>query len=177
MTILMPETTSSFGNMSLVVLTSRPAVLSAITTAELAAGENISCHGVGDWWPTASTNKVSRQRKMCQTKVSQALGTTTHEAPALTYTYNPQTAGTAGSPGNEAYEALPEGAERYIVQRLGKKGNTDFGAGDAYRLIAVETGPQVPGTSAEDEGGEFVITQEVGFLEGFDSPIDGVIAA
>lgn len=178
MTITMPETTDSFGNLSLVVLTSAPASLDAASlVADLASSENISCHMIGDWWPSATTNKVSRQRKMCQTQITQALGQTTHETPALVYTYNPQTVGTPGGAGNEAYEALPEGATVYLLQRLGKPGTSALAAGDAYRLFPVELGPQVPGASAEDEGGEFVINQEVSFASGYDGPVDGVVAA
>lgn len=176
MTLMMPETTGSFGSLSLVVLSTAPADAEAITSTEIAAGENISCHMVGDWFPTATTTKVARQRKMCQTNVTQALGTTTHETPALQYTYNPQTVQTPGSDGNEAYEALPEGGTVYLVQRLGKSGKSDLASGDAYRLFPVDLGPQIPGTSSEDEGGEFVINQEVSFADGFEAPVDGVIA-
>ena len=177
MTIVMPETTDTFGNLSLVVLSAKPTDLTAATVANLTAGENITCHQVGDWWPTAQTNKVSRQRKMCQTSVTQALGTTTHETPALQYTYMPQQVGTPGASGNEAYEALPEGAVRYLVQRIGKDGKSALVAGDKYRLFPVELGPQIPGTSAQDEGGEAVINQEVAFAPGYEEPIEGVVAA
>lgn len=176
MTILqMPSTTKMFGNQSLVVLATEPTAPEAATTTEVDAGENISCHMVGDWWPTATTEKVSKQRKMCQTTTAQSLGTTTYETPALQYTYNPQTVGTPGSGGNEAYEALEPGTTVFLVQRLGKAGNTPVASGDAYRLIAVELGPRVPGTSADDAGGEAVINQEVSFAPGYDEPIDGVV--
>lgn len=177
MTIVMPETTDTFGNLSLVVLSSAPADLEAATVANLTAGENITCHAVGDWWPTATTNKVSRQRKMCQTSVTQALGTTTHDTPALQYTYMPQEVGTPGASGNEAYEALPAGATVYLVQRIGKDGKSAFVAGDNYRLFPVELGPQIPGTSSEDEGGEAVINQEIAFAPGYEEPIEGIVAA
>lgn len=180
MTITMPETVDSYGQLSLVVLTAKPANLASVSLAtDLAAAnaKNVTCHLVGDWWPTASTNKVARQRKMCQTKVTQALGTTTHETPALQYTYLPQQVGTAGAAGNEALEALPEGAQRYLLQRLGKDGKSTIAAGDKYRLFPVELGPQVPGTSAEDEGGEFVMNQELSFLPGYDSPVTGTVVA
>lgn len=178
MTILqMPTTTQSFGNQSLVVLDTEPTDPAAATSVEVTAGENISCHMVGDWWPSATTEKVNKQRKMCQTKTAQFLGTTTYETPALVYTYAPQSVNTPGSPGNEAYEALPEGTTVYLLQRLGVAGNTPVETGDAYRLIAVELGPQIPGASAEDAGGEFTITQEVSFAPGWDEPTDGVVAA
>lgn len=180
MTITMPETVDSYGALSLVVLTAKPADLTAASLATdlgAANAENITCHVVGDWWPSATTNKVDRARKMCQTKVTQALGTTTHETPTLQYTYKPQSVGTAGAAGNEAYEALPEGATRYLLQRLGKDGTSAIATGDKYRLFPVELGPQIPGTSSEDEGGEFVINQEVSFASGYDGPVNGTVVA
>lgn len=177
MPVILPDTTKSYGAQSLVVLTTKPTNLEAATAAEITAGENITCHMVGDWWPTAATSKVARQRKMCQTKTSTTIGETTWDTPRLMYTYNPQTIDTPGSAGNEAYEALPEGATVYLVQRLGKSGTSDVVATDNYRLIPVDLGPQVPATSADDAGGEFVIVQEVSFAEGYDAPVDGVVAA
>ena len=178
MTITMPETTKTYGAQALLSLATEPADTAAMTTTEATAGKNLSCHVLGSWWPTATTEKVSRQRKMCQTKVTQSLGSTTWDAPALQYTYNPQTVGTPGSDGNEAYEALPEGAIRYLAMRIGISGRTAFGVGHAYRLVGVRLGPQVPSQSADDAGGEATITQEIEFLEEYsDGPVDGVIVA
>lgn len=178
MTITMPETTKTYGAQGLLSLTAEPAAPAAMTSAEATAGVNITCHVLGSWWPTATTEKVARQRKMCQTKVTQSLGSTTWDAPALQYTYNPQTVGTPGSDGNEAYEELPEDAIRYLALRIGISGRDAFGATDAYRLVGVRLGPQVPTQSADDAGGEATITQELEFLEEYaDGPIDGVIAA
>lgn len=176
MTLTMPETTDSYGQISVVVLTNKPASLASIPVASITAGENVSCHLYGDWMPTASTDKVSRQRKMCQTKIARSLGTTTWETPAFQYSYRPQSVGTAGAPGNEAYEAMPEGAVVYAVQRLGKDSRSALAAGDKIRVWPLELGPQVPGVSADDAGGEFVINQEASFASGYDSPVDGVVA-
>lgn len=178
MTVTMPETTKTFGQQSLLVLTAEPAAPDALATTEATAGENITCHLLGSWFPTAETEKVSRARKMCQTKVTQSLGATTWNAPALQYTFNPQTVGTPGGAGNEAYEALPEGAVVYLALRTGKGGQTAFGTGDAYQLLGVRLGPQVRGQSSDDAGAEATVTQELEILEEYsDGPIDGVVAA
>lgn len=176
MTITMPATVKSFGNETLHILTSKPANLAAVTAAEHGAGKNITCHMVGDWYVPAETNKVARQRKMCQTQTTEALGVTTWQPGDLTYTYLPQLAGTASSPGNEAYEALVQGAIVYMIQRLGKGGTTALATGDKYLLWPLELGPQVPGVSADDEGGEFVITQASAFAPGYSGPIAGTLA-
>lgn len=177
MPVSLPETFDSYGKISLVALSVKPANLAAVPLAAITAGKNISCHQYGDWLPTATTEKVSRRRKGCQRKTTQALGTTTHEVPALQYSYNPQGVGTAGAAGNEAYDALPEGATVYLVQRLGKDGDAELVATDKYRLFPVVLGPQIPGASAEDAGGEWVINQEVAFAPGYDGPIPGAITA
>lgn len=176
MTIAMPETTKTFGAQRLIVLTTKPATLTAVTATAALAGKNITCHMVGDWWPTASTDKVTRARKMCQIKTTQALGVTTWDTPTLQYTANPQKIGTPGSPGNEAYEALPEGGTVYLLQELGLVGTAAPIATDAYQLWPVELGPQVWGASSDDAGGEAVINQEIAFLNGYSGPIKGVLA-
>lgn len=177
MPVTSPVTTSTFGNMSLVVLTVKPTNLAAISLSEITAGENISCHAVGDWWPTDTVEKVARQRKMCQTSVPQANGAVTTETPALTNTYVPQEIDTPGAPGNEAYEALEPGTDVYLAQRIGKAGKSDWGTGDAYRLFPVNIATRTPGASAEDAGAEAIFTSELAFADGYTEPIDGVIAA
>lgn len=177
MTISMPATTSSFGNESLVILSALPADPAAATLIELTAGENITCHMVGDWYVPAETNKVARQRKMCQRKTTEALGVSTWQPGDLTYTYQPQEVSTPGASGNEAYEALPEGSTVYVVQRLGKSGTTLMASGDDYILWPLELGPQVPGPSADDEGGEFVMTQACAFAPGYSEGIAGTVGA
>lgn len=177
MTISMPATVKSFGNETLHVLTTLPGAPAAITAAQVTAGKNITCHMVGDWYVPAETNKVARQRKMCETQTTESLGITTWQPGDLTYTYLPQLAGTPSSPGNEAYEAMPQGATVYVIQRLGKSGKTTLTTGDRYLLWPLELGPQVPGPSSDDEGGEFVITQACAFAAGYSGPIAGTLVA
>lgn len=179
MTIIqMPETTKTFGQQVLLVLSTEPEDPTETTEAEVAAGDVIACHLVGSWFPTATTEKVATQRKMCQTKVTQKLGSTTWDAPALQYTFNPQTVGTPAQPGNEAYEALPEGAIRYLELFTGIPGNQTPDDGDAYQLLGVRLGPQVRGQSSDDAGGEATVTQELEILSEYtDGPVDGVLVA
>ena len=178
MTLTMPETEKTFGRQSFLVLTAEPADTAEMTTTEATAGKNVTCHLIGSWFPTATTEKVAAQRKMCQTKTQQRLGSTTWDAPALQYTYLPQLVGTPSSPGNEAFEALPEGAIRYIALFTGVPGDTAPVATDAYQLLGVRLGPQVRGQSADDAGAEASITQELEILSEYtDGPVDGVLTA
>lgn len=176
MTISMPATVKSFGNETLHILTAKPANLASVTAAEHGAGKNITCHMIGDWFPGAETNKVARQRKMCETQTTEALGVTTWQPGDLMYTYLPQSVGVAATPGNEAYEAMPQGATVYAIQRLGKGGKTVLATGDKYLLWPLELGPQVPGVSSDDEGGEFAITQACAFAAGYSGPVSGTLA-
>lgn len=180
MSITLPETTDAFGNISLVVILSKPLSLSAVSLATdlgSSAAKNITCHTVGDWMGTATTEKSARARKLCQTKQSTALGTTTWDAPTIQYTYKPQSVGSSGTSGNEAYEAMPEGSERYLLQRLGKVGTSAIALGDKYLLWPVELGAQVPVMTTQDAGAEFAINQEMAFISGYDGPIPGTVAS
>lgn len=177
MTISMPATVKSFGNETLHVLTTVPGAPTAITAAQVTAGKNITCHMIGDWYVPADTTKVARKRKMCETQTTESLGTTTWQPGDLMYTYLPQLAGVASSAGNEAYEAMPQGATVYLIQRLGKGGKTALATGDKYLLWPIELGPQVPGVSSDDEGGEFAITQACAFASGYSGPIAGTLVA
>jgi hypothetical protein len=173
-----PETENVFGFQSMLVLETEPDDPTETTDSEAAAGTNITCHLIGSWFPAATTEKVAAQRKMCQTKTRQKLGATTWDPPALQYTMVNQSVGTPGAPGNEAFEALPEGAVRYLELFTGIPGNAEPDDGDAYQLLGVRLGPQVRGASADDAGGESTVTQELEILAEYtDGPIDGVRVA
>lgn len=177
MPVTEPPVTASLGNISIVMLSTIPANLASIPIAAITAGKNVTCHTYGDWLPDASINKVNTKRKTCKKTVPQRLGTATHNIPALQYSYMPQSVGTAGAAGNEAYELLPEDAIRVAIIRLGKDGETDLATGDKYIARVIQCGPQVPGVSQEDEGGDFVINQEFGWAPGYSEPINGVITS
>lgn len=180
MSVTLPETTDAFGKISIAVIVAKPASLTAVSLAtDLtgAAAENGSCHIVGDWLPTASIEKNARARKLCQVKQGTALGVAQWDTPTIQYTANPQSVGTPGADGNELYEAMPEGAERYVLLRLGLDGDSALAVGDKYLLIPAELGPQVWTTTTQDAGAEFAINQDMAFLAGYDAPINGVIVA
>src|ERR1044072_5374513 len=106
MTVSLPEVVKSYGNTSLVVLSTAPAVLTAPTPTELSAGEIISCHVYGEFGAQPTQNTGSGPRKMCQINEPQELGSVTYTVNDIQYSYAPQALGTPGSPGNEAFEAL-----------------------------------------------------------------------
>jgi hypothetical protein len=178
MTLMEPETTDVFARQRYVVLASMPADLEAITVAEMAAGENISCHLFGDWWATAETEGVTRVRKACSTQAPQGKGTTTWSTPALNYSYNPQTIDTPSSAGNEAYEALPSDDQVVLVKMIGVDSKASAStAGEGYIAYPLDLGPQVESPSSDDAGAEAQITQAAFLQAGYSSPVRGVVAA
>ena len=178
MTLMEPETTDVFARQRYVVLSAMPTNLAAITAAEINAGENISCHLYGDWWATAETEGVTRQRKACSTQAPQGKGQTTWSLPGLNYSYNPQTLTPSGSDGNEAYEALEDDDQVVLVKLIGvdPKASTST-AGEEYIAYPIDLGPRVPAPSADDAGGEASINQAAFLQAGYSAPVNGVIAA
>jgi len=178
MTLMEPETTDVFARQAYFILPSMPANLAAITAAELAAGENISCHLYGDWWATAETEGVTRQRKACSPQAAQGKGTTTWQTPTMTYSYNPQTVSTPASPGNEAYEACESDAQVVLVKAIGVDPKlTVQPTGTDYVAYPLDLGPQVEAPSADDAGGEAAIIQAVFLQAGYSEPVRGVLVA
>lgn len=171
-----PITTATYAKQALVVLSAAPANAAAVTTAELTAGVNISCHHFGDWWPTASTDGVAHQRKMCQTSVTEGKGTTTWTLPALTYSANPQTSGTVGGAGNQAFDVLIPGTSVIVLKFIGVDSKTQPVSTNAYQAFYVDLADRVWAASADDAGGEAQITQAVFFTAGHSGPVDGKVA-
>jgi hypothetical protein len=178
MTLLPPETELSYGNQSLVVLDTAPAALSTtgnVTAAEITAGENISLHVVGSWFPTADTDRASTQRKMGSKKTVQILGTSTVALPDLTVTHLAQEVDATA--GNEARAALPEGAIKYLLLRNGVAGDAALATGDRAKVYPVTVGRPMEAETADDAGGEEALTIPLGFAPGFDGPIDVTLTA
>lgn len=177
MTLMEPETTDVFARQAYIVLPAMPADLDSVTAAELAAGENISCHLYGDWWATAETEGVTRQRKACSTQAPQGKGTTTWSTPTMSYSYNPQTVSTPASAGNEAYEALEDDSQVVLLKFIGVDPKTTPPTGTDYIAYPLDLGPRVEAASADDAGGEASITQAVFLQAGYSSPVRGVTVA
>lgn len=132
----------------------------APTVAEVTAvsGLDISCYLFGDSGrPTQSTNRVTAQRRICDTAVYERIGDTTYAGGELLYALDPQAA--AGSDGKKAWETLPAGTTGYLVRRFGLPVATDFAAGQFVDAFPVELGPAMPTASGDGEAGEVAATQ------------------
>lgn len=179
MTVLpMVETTSSYGTKNFVVLTTEPTSLTAITLAEANAGDEITCHllPAGVLFP-ATQGTVTPTRHECQTVVADRLGLANYGVQEVAYSVNPQTLGTPGSAGNEAYEALPKDAERWIIARYGVANGVAKAAGQAYTVYHIKTGEQRLSESDTGEAGEYVVNQAWELIGASAGKTDGVFAA
>jgi hypothetical protein len=172
-----PETELSYGAQSITVLTTKPAGLDTtgvVTAAEATAGANISLHVVGSWFPTADTERANTARKAGSKKTVQVLGTSTVALPDLMVTHLAQEADSAD--GNEAREALPEDAIRYVLLRNGVDGDLPVAAGDRGKVYPIKVGRPMETQTQDDAGGEEALIVPVGFAPGYDGPVDVTIS-
>lgn len=173
-----PETELSYGAQSFVVLTTKPAALDTtgvITLTEANAGENISLHVVGSWFPTADTERASTARKMGSKKTVQVLGSSTVALPDVTVTHLAQEADATA--GNEARVSLVEDSVRYVLLRNGVPGDTPLVTGDRAKAYPIKVGRPMETQTQDDAGGEDALLIPLGFAPGYDGPVDVTIGA
>ena len=121
------------------------AVLTAPTVAELTAvtGFNLSCSLFGEQeGVTATTEKVTLPRLLCETSQYEFIGSTTWGMADLTVSIQPQAA--ALSDGKKAWEAMSDGESGFLVRRLGiDAAGTDFVAGQFVNIYPSQLGVKV----------------------------------
>lgn len=139
-----------------------PAVadLTEPTVAEVTAvtGLDISCYmfdSSGD--PTQNTNLVERQRRRCDTKTFQQIGTTQYDGGELRYAVDPQAV--AASDGKKAWEKFPEGTTGFFIRRFNVDVDTDLAAGQFVDVFPVELGPPMTTKEGDGESSEVAATQ------------------
>ena len=178
MPLTQPTTVKSQGNTTLIVLTTPPAVTTAPTLAELNAGEFITCHVYGDFGATPTQNVGSAPRKMCSRVEPQQLGNITYAINDISYSYDPQGVGTPGGAGNEAFEALTEGSQVYLVEGPGLDGLTSaLAQNDVVNIYHVECGVQRRGRTGDGEFDEFNIQQSFVMVDGAEPQYDYEVPA
>lgn len=178
MTVSLPETVKSQGFTRLLVLSTAPADAAELVIAELTAGEIITCHIYGDFSATPTENVGSAPRKMCSRTSPQQFGEVTYPINDIQYSYVPQELGTPGAPGNEAFEALPPGTEKWLVEAPGLDGRTvPFVAADLGNVYHVKCGIQRRGRTGDGEFDEFSITQSFIMADGAEPLYDVPVVA
>lgn len=133
------------------------------TLVELNAttGFNLSCSLFGDSQEglTATTEKVTLPRLLCETTTYQANGATNYEMADLTVSFDPQ--GVAASVGVKAWETMIDGLAGFLWQRQGVTATTDLVTGQFVNVIPVQLGVKTPTKTGSDAAGVFAFTQAV----------------
>lgn len=167
MTVLFPEATKAQGNISVTVVatiadTDAPSLAGEINAA---GSVNVSCFLYDNGSiVSANTNKVTANARLCTTEQFQQFGNTLYEVSDLTYVYDPQASGTTDE--NKAKAALDEGADVYLVERLGLDAqNTAYAAAQIVNIYHVRLGKQNRTRQGDAEAAEFSITQSAILLE------------
>lgn len=134
--------------------------ITAPTTAEVTAAGNldVSCYLFnGSARPAQNTNRVTRERRICDGAQYEQIGTTTYTGGDLQYVVEPQAAG--ASNGKKAWEKFPSGTVGFLIRRLGLDVNTDLAAGQFVDVFPVELGPGMPTTVGDNESAEVGVMQ------------------
>lgn len=163
MTVIMPEGVPVLGNTA-VKWVAAIADVDAPTATEVNAAApatlDLSCYLLADGWdPTHDVAKGAAPRRLCQRVQFERFSSTTLQLSDLQYIIDPQ--GAAGSDGKKAYEALGEGLNGYLVERLGLDARTDaWAAGDFVNVIPATLGPPLI-VGGSDENGDYTVMQPV----------------
>lgn len=132
------------------------------TVAEVTAGAgfNLSCSLFGDTQdgPDSTTDKVTLPRRNCETDVFQVNGNTTHSAPDLLVSFQPQAA--SGADGKKAWEAMDDNANGFLIRGQDLDPMVDSIAGQFIDVIPAQLSTKVPTKTAN--GAEGVYAFKVG---------------
>lgn len=176
MTVVYPDSTPVLGNSKVTAVTAIASLAAPKLATEINAASSVdaTCYfTAAGWAPTASTNKGTRNPRLCSRVQVDTLNRTTFTLGDLMYIYDPQ--GAAGATGNKLKTLLAEGTKIYFVERLGLDGrNTINAVAQLVRTHYVLLGPQIVSGDRTDENGEFYITQSASYVN--DGPVDGIIA-
>lgn len=135
------------------------AVKSGPTVAEVTAvaGFNLSCSLFGEQeGVTASTERVTLPRRLCETETFEVNGSTSYSAPDLMVSFDPQA--TSGADGKKAWEALDDYASGFLVRRQGVAASTDFTAGEFVDVFPAQLGKKVPTKTGTGSDGVYAFT-------------------
>jgi hypothetical protein len=135
------------------------AVKTAPTVAELtaAAGFNLSCSLFGEQDGfSATTEKVTLPRRLCETETFEVNGSTNYAAPDLTVSFDPQAA--SGADGKKAWEAMDDLTNGFLIRRQGVTATSDFVAGEFVDVIPAQLGTKVPTKTGTGSDGVYAFT-------------------
>lgn len=134
------------------------------TELEAATGFNLSCSVFGEQEGlTASTEKVTLPRRLCETVTYETNGPTAFTMADLVVSFDPQSA--PASAGKKAWETMTDNLAGFLVQRLGKAGTGVFVATDYVNVVPVQLGVKVPTKTSNGPDGVVAFTQAVAITD------------
>lgn len=131
----------------------------APTVAEVtaAAGFNLSCSLFGEQEGfSATTEKVTLPRILCETATFEVNGSTNYSAPDLMVSFDPQAA--TGADGKKAWAAMTDLSSGFLIRRQGVTATTDFTAGEFVDVIPAQLGTKVPTKTGTGSDGVYAFT-------------------
>ena len=139
-----------------------PAVadIDAPALAELTAtgGFNLSCSLFGEQeGVSASTEKVTLPRLLCETETYEVNGSTTFSMADFQISFQPQAA--SGSDGKKAWETLADGISGFLWRRQDVDAPDDLAAGQFVDVIPVQLGTKTPTKTGTGADGVYAFTQ------------------
>ena len=133
--------------------------INAITVAEWSAASSFDISRVifaTAGKPTQSTNRVTTERRLGDTKTYERVGTSNITGGDMLYAHDDQAAD--GSDGQKMFETIPEGSTFVLAQRRGVPRATAATAGQTYHAYPVEFGASFPAEAGESEAAEGAMT-------------------
>lgn len=129
----------------------------AVTEIEAAAGINLSCSIFGEQEGiSATTEKVTLPRLLCERETYESNGPTTYSMADLQISFSPQ--GAAASDGKKAWEALDDYATGFLIRRQGIDGTTVVATGEFVDVIPAQLAKKVPTKTGTGADGVFSFT-------------------
>jgi hypothetical protein len=141
----MPKTLAD-GRIKLVALTEAPAVMTAPTVTELAAGVDVSCRILkSDFKLTAAASDTVPDQELCHEGNAVTYGASNYDGSVTPFRYLTD-AGKADADNDIAWDTFKEkGTELWLVKRVGPKYDVAFAAADEVEIFHVLTdNPQDP---------------------------------
>lgn len=173
---LRPASTKTFTRENWIFLTTVSSI-AAPTVAEVTAVTGIDITNIafanGTARPTATTNRVTAERRIGDGQQFERIGLTNHTGGDMLYVFADQAAALAD--GKKWYEKIPEGTSGFLVNRRGVAKATAPAAGQFVHVYPVEFGLSTPASAGEGESAEAAMT--VGFAITSAPAINVAIAA
>ncbi|GAA2008105.1 phage tail tube protein [Nocardioides kribbensis] len=157
---LRPNSVGTFGKTNWIFVTTL-ANKSAPSVAEVNATSGLDISRIifaSSGKPSQSTNRVTNERRLGDTKVYERIGVSNVTGGTMTYAFDPQAA--SGSDGKKWFEKIPEGASGFLIERKGIARATAPAAGQFVNVYPVEFGPSFPTDSGAEESAESAMTVE-----------------